>query len=895
MSYEKWGLGIEHEMRVRFTNSLNDLSDNIKKKYFDKDNNININKNEDNKMNNNDSYIFIKSEVLLYYFYLYEMVIMRKFKDYLKTPEDKKYYENLLIKLDIFDMAKKGMKFPLDDKKYFNLYELNDDIKKKNIELFNLYIYFYTLFHAPLLFFSYYLEQEGLEISLNLFFNYNKILEEEKNKEVIKETLRENLEKIYNHHFTKNTLKYLKKLFEKEKYIEKVDLYIELYKGFEYLNRPKLLLKTSFKNTNNNVNNVNKNIIKKIDKINHTRKISKSKISTSKISTSKISTSKISNNKSKKIVGGNNDKYINFNQFIEIINNKIKNFASIFNIDDNRKNVYNTLNLIDNYNFYKNLSLLYSNRLPEIDYSYQTSVIEFKTVEFSNMNFEKGLQRLIELEETFFIVINSIPEINKYIDVFGNIIYHNIGSVDTSLNVYDLDNLNHQIIKEDYAGSYHIWITCPHEKNMPIKKFLNIHSTLANKFQLLEPILAAHYSSPSYNVFKESNIESKSSLRQFINWAANYGTSDVSLINGGEYHKLTGYYLSESDLLEDKLFIIKDPKFTTKIYDHRGNIILNYKKLADRLITNNIFKLIQSGNIESSNINVNNYLNMLFEKTDIRPKTKAEWDSFIDYFYDLGADIRTLDMSHMIYPLHEDWKKCHLYKNGKIIELYYNHKLKQISYERMYNNDEYLKSLEHKRVGIEMRIFDHFPTKYLNQIMSTLVPIVLDSCKNPKEIKSNNTHVSKQYWHDEMFNVITNGYNYTLGTPYVKAIEREFEIKINKFKNMNSSIALKLIHDKMHEKYSLLEEKEQELYIKMKFHHPVDFFSFNKIAWFEIIHKFFSNNPMMLRKLLYFNKDLRNSDIINVLGDKYNYDLKKLKNYLVEIHDKPVRIYRKVK
>ena len=56
---------------------------------------------------------------------------------------------------------------------------------------------------------------------------------------------------------------------------------------------------------------------------------------------------------------------------------------------------------------------------------------------------------------------------------------------------------------------------------------------------------------------------------------------------------------------------------------------------------------------------------MLFEKTDIRPKTKAEWDSFIDYFYDLGADIRTLDMSHMIYPLHEDWKKCHLYKNGK--------------------------------------------------------------------------------------------------------------------------------------------------------------------------------------------------------------------------------------
>ena len=884
MSYDKWGLGIEHEMRVRFTNSLNDLSDNIKQTYFDKD-------------NNKDSYIFIKSEVLLYYFYLYEIVIMRKFKDYLKTPDDYKYYENLLIKLDIFDMAKKGIKFPLDNKKYFNLYELNDDIKKKNIELFNLYVYFYTLFHAPLLFFSYYLDKEGLEISLNLFFNYNKLLEEEKNKEVIKETLRENLEKIYNHDFTKKTLKYLKKLFEKEKTIEKVDLYIELYKGFEYLNRPKLLLKTLFKNTenNNNNNNNNNDIINKIDKINHSKnKNTRTNNSKSKISKNKIS--KISKNKkskSKKLFGGNEGKYINFNQFIEIINNKIKNFASIFNIDNNRKNIYNKLNLIDNYNFYKNLSILYSNRIPEIDNSYQTSVIEFKTVEFSNMNFEKGLSKLIELEETFFIVVNSIPEINKYIDVFGNLIYHNIGSVDTSLNVYDLEELNYEIIEEDYAGSYHIWITCPHQKYMPIKKFLNIHSTLANKFQLLEPILAAHYSSPSYNVFKESNIESKSSLRQFINWSSNYGTSDVSLINGGEYHKLNRYYLSESDLLEDKIFIIKDPKFTTKIYDNKGNLILNYKKLADRIITNNIFKLIQPGNNESSNINVNNYLNMLFEKTNIRPKTKVEWDSFIDYFYELGADIRTLDMSHMIYPLHEDWKKCHLYKNGKIIELYYNHKLKKISYERIYNNDEYLKSLENKRVGIEMRIFDHFPTKYLNQIMSILVPMVLDSCKNPKEIKSNNTHVSKQYWHNEMFKVITNGYSYTLDTPYIKAIEREFEIKIGKFKNMNSSVALKLIHDAMHEKYSLLQNKEQELYIKMKFHHPINFFSFNKIAWFEIIHKFFSTNPMILRKLLYFNKDLRNSDIINVLGNQYSYDLKKLKNYLVEIQNKPVRTYGK--
>jgi hypothetical protein len=175
--------------------------------------------------------------------------------------------------------------------------------------------------------------------------------------------------------------------------------------------------------------------------------------------------------------------------------------------------------------------------------------------------------------------------------------------------------------------------------------------------------------------------------------------------------------------------------------------------------------------------------------------------------------------------------------------------------------------------------------------MSILVPMVLDSYRNHKEIKSNNTHVSKQYWHNEMFNVITNGYHYTLGVPYVKAIEREFEIKINKFKNMNSSVALKLIHDALHEKYSKIRGKDEELYMKMKFHHPIQFFSFNKVAWFEIIQKFFADHPMMLRKILYFNKDLSDSNIVSILGEEYSYDLRKLKNYLVEIQNKPVRTY----
>ena len=33
----KWGLGIEHEMRLRFEKTTHELSDNIRNKYFEKE------------------------------------------------------------------------------------------------------------------------------------------------------------------------------------------------------------------------------------------------------------------------------------------------------------------------------------------------------------------------------------------------------------------------------------------------------------------------------------------------------------------------------------------------------------------------------------------------------------------------------------------------------------------------------------------------------------------------------------------------------------------------------------------------------------------------------------------------------------------------------------------
>jgi hypothetical protein len=344
-------------------------------------------------------------------------------------------------------------------------------------------------------------------------------------------------------------------------------------------------------------------------------------------------------------------------------------------------------------------------------------------------------------------------------------------------------------------------------------------------------------------------------------------------MNGTKKHSIYKYYLSEEDILN------KNPSFypiniDSSIYDIKGNLIINYNKLNTRNITNNLFKFIDKGNEESEDINIQNYFSLIFEKTKIRPKMIYKDMKYLK----LGADIRTRDLSEYNYPLDKNWERCLLMKKNKLYEVYYNKKINKISYERIYDKNIYKNTLMN-RVGIEFRIFDHFPTNYLNQVLALLVPIVLDSVKNPKIIKLKNTYVAKQFWHDEMFHVITKGYEYNLGLHYIKILEKEFGIVIDHKKSRNSENILKELYNNLSKKYN--KSYKNSLYKKMCFTSEIKFINFNKKAWFEIINKYFEENPEKLKKILYHNKDLNNNNILEILGKKYNYNLDKIKNYLI--------------
>lgn len=733
---KKWGIGIEHEMRIRF-------------KLVDSEN----------------KYRFIDSETLLYYYNIYEVIIMKKFKDYCITDAEKKYYEKIEKKIKIIELAKNKKPYLID----------NDE------EDINYYSMIYSLYNHPLLFFNYNFNNEhNMDFKANL----------------------NNLEKLYNGELEKKTYNYLKILFEKKS----ID-------HFDIIPYPKTMIQ--------------------------------------------------------KIFFYYGEPKITFEDFIKSINLHINSIRDIF---DNDTVMFNNIGLDK---FYKNLFILYSNKIPHIDDTAKTSSIEFKTIEYENINYQKALNDLIQLEKTFFYLVNHLPILQNVIKIYGELIYHNIGSVSNTLLIFNIIDLKYYEISEDYTGSYHIWITLPYKENDSYTTFINNHVHLANKLQLLEPILAAHYSSPSYNALE--NNQSKTSLRQFLNISSNYGTSDITLMYGKKKHvlsesnNLSYYYLSEEDILNKNRFYLPYNNYQAPIYDLNGNNIINYSGLFTRRITDNIFKPIDEGDIESNNnINIQNYFTMIFEKTKIRYKN-------LHYPYLLGADIRTRNLNDFIYPLSDDWEKCFLMKKNKLLEVYYNENLKKISYERIYNEDDYKNSMEN-RIGIEFRILDHFPTNYLSQIMSLLVPIALDSIKTDKKILFKNTYIAKQFWHNEMFNVITKGYKYTAGIQYLNKLEKEFNINFSTKKNMDTTTILEELFMKMSKRH------KGPLYNKMKFQSKINFINFNKKAWYEVINHFFKERPKLFEKIMYLNKNLSNNEIINIIGEKNNYNLTKIKNYLENIN-----------
>tara|TARA_A100001015_G_C14427444_1_gene495323 strand:- start:204 stop:527 length:324 start_codon:yes stop_codon:yes gene_type:complete len=94
-----------------------------------------------------------------------------------------------------------------------------------------------------------------------------------------------------------------------------------------------------------------------------------------------------------------------------------------------------------------------------------------------------------------------------------------------------------------------------------------------------------------------------------------------------------------------------------------------------------------------------------------------------------------------------------------------------------------------------------------------------------KKIKNiNDTYVSKQFWHSEMYKSITKGCKMEFDNSYINNIEKELKIKLEKNK-VNSSNLMENIFHEMKNKY-----KNNKNAKKMEFKNKIKFFSLNEYA-----------------------------------------------------------------
>ena len=732
-----WGLGIEHEIRTLFEKKII-----IEGKSYD---------------------LYIDSRYLNYLWKLNEMIVYDKHKDKL-NKKYKKYQETMGKKKYLLELIKKKRKYPIEDKKYFNIikkfYNTENEVKigygidSDSIALLEYYYYHYTLNYQNILFYGFYNINES-ELS-NLILWGGKMYDSFNSKDDIYKYINEDLKNLYNNVYEEKKKELIKQFFKNNKDIR-----------FQY-------------------------------RVNHTI-----------------------------YYGTDNSLY----QYIRIINDEYGDFMSYENyvkiINNNVKILKKIMNTKIRYNKdidYNVIMELYANNIPESDFTSSSDCIEFMIINYKNRNYEDGLNDMVKMENNFLNFMNNLEVFRKDFNKYGKLKYPEIGTkphtykIDDFYNDYTLEYENF----EDYVGSYHIWITCPYDNKLSKEKFLNIHANLGNKLQLLEPLFCSHFSCPSYNYKNDDHVFS--SYRLFVNRFSNYGTSDVSLINGSEYFKPKNIFFE----------LKKNPKIykiyqafglaapSVKFYDKEGKVIMNYGKLEERFITNNLFKFISEGNNNSKNRNVQSFMEKILKKKNVSFDVLYK-DYGLDMGWRLGSDIRTKNNQQMMYPLNKDYKKIYYIKNNKYIEHYIDND-GNIYDHRKYNKKKYEKELNEGRIGIEFRILDHVPTIYLNQILSILCYVGLNSLDDKKISNINDTHVSRQFWHNEMYKSVINGYKMEFDNIYIKNIENEFKIKLEKNK-VNSSALMENIYNEMKNKY-----KDNKIAKKIEFRNKIKFFSLNEYA-----------------------------------------------------------------
>ena len=156
---------------------------------------------------------------------------------------------------------------------------------------------------------------------------------------------------------------------------------------------------------------------------------------------------------------------------------------------------------------------------------------------------EYYIKDLINKEYKYLLLLSKYDTItNKQEQKYGSLTFHPFGMSNYISNPINSDSDTYKfkrtknklpITREDYNGSYHITLTLPHKKSISNKKFIEMHQNFANCVQWIEPLLLTSFFTGDLRAVGSSKKYTRGSFRvMMIGWG-NFAGSDLRRLNKG--------------------------------------------------------------------------------------------------------------------------------------------------------------------------------------------------------------------------------------------------------------------------------------------------------------------------------------------------------------------------
>lgn len=380
-------------------------------------------------------------------------------------------------------------------------------------------------------------------------------------------------------------------------------------------------------------------------------------------------------------------------------------------------------------------------------YDIDGQFIESRSTSFRNETVSSVIQQLRDSE-------------NKVLEIASSVV-----SKPQGLRIYPWSGYQQNTKKTQYAGSYHVWTTLPHDLRSHAgslktaiasrRETISQHAYLAHMLQWIQPLINSLFSGDPRALGRNDDKYSRSSMRYDLNPYSGYGTTSVSKMIDHQRpfnEPFMGWYVSEDDMKSGPRMLRRgDKKFPSFIYILGKRIPYEFCLSQSR---SSVFEFINMASVVSNT------------------------ERFKPGF---GSDIRSMTCDTLSFPVKKGWSGKWL-RVGDTLELRFMNNKGIISKDAPIDLSRWAR----KAVGFEFRAIDNMPDGTIEQLMRLIILLSASAIAKTsstkrrsdyKYLEKNAASMSSE-WNGSINDVMSFGSHAKLSKEYIKRLMKETNVKL---------------------------------------------------------------------------------------------------------------------